>query len=78
MKVSDLIRQLQACDPQAIVVIPHVHGEAQGTEALLEVVPIAPAQLSGGPAAGRSVVRLCGFAAAAGLAVISAEESARA
>lgn len=69
MRVSDLIHQLQACDPQAIVVIPHVPGEVQGTEALLEVVPIAPEQLSGGPSAICGVVRLCGFATAVGLAV---------
>lgn len=63
MIVADLIRALQACDPDAIVLIPC--DQALGGEPLADVVVVPPAALSRRSPATRSAVRLAGLSTAA-------------
>lgn len=61
MIVGELIRLLQAQDPDAIVLIPHDPGLGGGAEAVSDVVGIPADQFRGGPAAANGAVRLSGF-----------------
>jgi len=61
MIVADLIRLLQDCDPQAVVVIPADPSMGQACEPVSDVAAIAASRFTGGPAAQAGVVRLSGF-----------------
>lgn len=63
MIVADLIRLLQDCDPNAIVLIPPDAGLGDGAEMLADVVPVPAARFSSGPGATSGGVRLSGFPA---------------
>lgn len=61
MIVAELIRLLQDCHPQAVVLIPADPSMGQACEPLADVAKIDAAQFSHGPAAKGGVVRLSGF-----------------
>jgi len=61
MIVADLIRLLQDCHPQAVVLIPADPSMGQACEPVSDVAAIAASRFAGGPAAEGGVVRLSGF-----------------
>jgi hypothetical protein len=63
MIVADLIRLLQNCDPNAIVLIPPDAGLGDGAEMLDDVIPVPAARFPSGPGATSGGVRLSGFTA---------------
>jgi hypothetical protein len=63
MRVAELVRLLQACDPDAVVVIPRDRGITHDTETVCDVARIAASHFSVGPAAIFGVVQLSSFPA---------------
>lgn len=61
MIVADLIRLLQDCHPQAVVLIPVDPSMGKAVEPVSEVAAIAASRFADGPAAETGVVRLSGF-----------------
>lgn len=61
MIVADLIRLLQDCHPQAVVLIPADPSMGQACEPVSDVAAIAASRLGDGRAAEAGVVRLSGF-----------------
>ncbi len=64
MIVADLIRLLETCDPQAVVLIPGDAGLGGHAEMLADVIPVPASVFAGGPAAAHGAVRLAGITAA--------------
>jgi hypothetical protein len=64
MIVSDLIRALKGCDPDAVVLIPRDVDLTDAAEWVSDVVSVPSERFSSGPAAAHGAVRLVGFPAA--------------
>lgn len=64
MIVSDLIRALERCDPNAVVLIPRDGDLTDATEWVSDVLPVPSERFSSGPAAAHGAVRLMGFPSA--------------
>lgn len=63
MIVADLMRLLEACDPDAVVLIPRDGCLDDPAEVLTDVVPVSPSVFATGPAAIHGAVRLAGITA---------------
>lgn len=61
MIVAELIRLLERCDPQAVVLIPGDQGPAANCEPVVEVLCAVSDRFSRGPAAERGAIRLSSF-----------------
>lgn len=61
MIVAELIKLLQDCHPQAVVMIPSDPSMGQACEPLADVARINAGQFADGPAAQAGVVRLSSF-----------------
>lgn len=64
MIVADLIRLLEACDPNALVLIPRDGRLDDPTDVLVDAIPIAASAFNTGPAATHGAVRLAGITTA--------------
>jgi hypothetical protein len=66
MIVADLIRLLEAYDPNAVVLIPRDGGPGSATECVAEIAPIPAERFTGGPGATHGALRLLGLPSAVG------------
>jgi hypothetical protein len=62
MTVAELLRQLERCDPEALVLIPRDSGLGGDVEVAADIAPLVAGRASGDGGAQSPAVRLMGLA----------------